>query len=88
MLAHVVMPQDSIIIIESDNCAGKYKFSQHFFDVQQIANTYDKTVIRVFGISGHGKGEVDHVIPFVFTKKEKAKPERYVETDPMAYVPN
>ena len=29
--------------------------------MQNIANKYEKTVFQVFGIAGHGKGEVDHI---------------------------
>ena len=61
MLSEVEMQDDSVIIIESDNCTSQYKSSKHFYDTQNIANKYEKTVFRVFGIAGHGKGEVDHV---------------------------
>ena len=61
MLESVAIPDDVIIIIESDNCSAQYKSSQHFSDMQDISNKYNKTLIQVYGIAGHGKGEVDHV---------------------------
>ena len=45
----------------SDNCTSQYKSSKHFYNMQNIANKYEKTVFQVFGNTGHGKGEVDHV---------------------------
>ena len=53
--------QCGIFGIISDNCASQYKCAAHFWDLQQIANTYNTTLIRFYGIAGHGKGEVDHV---------------------------
>ena len=49
------------IIIDSDNCSSQYNSGLHFYHLQEIANNYDCTVIRTYGIPGHGKGEVDHV---------------------------
>jgi hypothetical protein len=49
------------IIIESDNCCKQYKSAEHFYDLLCISNNTNKPIIRVFGIAGHGKGEVDHV---------------------------
>lgn len=57
----VEIPTEMKILIESDNCSSQYKSSQHFHDLQLLANQFNRTVIRVFGIAGHGKGEVDHV---------------------------
>ena len=51
----------SVIVIGSDNCATQYKCAVHFWALQQIANTYNTTLIRFYGIAGHGKGEVDHI---------------------------
>ena len=51
---------DAVIVIKSDNCLGQYK-SHHFTNMQHLANKLNHTVIRVFGIADHGKGEVDHV---------------------------
>ena len=49
------------IIIESNNCKSQYKCAAHFPDIQNVADTFNVTIIRVFGIPEHGKGEVDHV---------------------------
>ena len=46
------------IVIESDNCRAQYKWAKHFNDLQSLANKLGKTVIRIYGIAGHGKGEV------------------------------
>lgn len=56
-----MMSEDTKILIESDNCSSQYKSTEHFADLQDLANQYQRTVIRVYGIAGHGKGEVDHV---------------------------
>ena len=50
-----------VIVIESDNCSNQYKSAQHFFHLQELANIFKKDIIRIHGIAGHGKGEVDHV---------------------------
>ena len=55
------VPDDAVIVIESDTCSGQYKPSHHFTDMQHLANKFNHTVIRVFDIADHGKGEVDHV---------------------------
>lgn len=57
----VQIDANDTIIIESDNCAAQYKSSEHFWDCQNLANQYNKKLIRIFGIAWHGKGEVDHV---------------------------
>ena len=51
----------SYCIIESDNCTSQYKSAAHFYDLQEIANKNEIAIVRVFGIAGHGKGEVDHI---------------------------
>ena len=55
------MSNSDVIIIDSDNCASQYKSGLHFYHLQEISNNYDISVIRTYGIPGHGKGEVDHV---------------------------
>ena len=35
--------------------------SQHFYDLQNLANKHKKIIIRIHGIAGHDKEEVDHV---------------------------
>ena len=61
MLDSTYMPDDAVILIESDNCSSQYKSCHHFVDMQDLADKFKRRVIRVFGIAGHGKGEVDHV---------------------------
>ena len=52
---------DKNVIIHSDNCKAQYKSAKHFYGVQCLANQLNRTIIRVFGVANHGKGEVDHV---------------------------
>ena len=49
------------IVIESDNCSAQYKCTAHFFKLQSVSNERNATMIRCYGVAGHGKGEVDHV---------------------------
>jgi len=49
------------IVIESDNCSQQYKSASHFYSMKQLADKFLFTVIRIYGIAEHGKGEVDHV---------------------------
>ena len=49
------------IVIESDNMPSQYKLLQHFSDLQNLANKHKKIIIRIYGIVGHGKGEVDYL---------------------------
>lgn len=48
-------------VIDSDNCTAQYKSGLNFHHYQQIADDYNKTLIKMYGIPSHGKGEVDHV---------------------------
>ena len=45
------------ILIESDNCFNQYKCSQHFYHLQAISNKFNKNIIHVYGVAGHGKGD-------------------------------
>ena len=47
-------------LIEGDKCSGQYKLGHHFFHLQLLANSQNGMVVRLWGIEGHGKGEVDH----------------------------
>ena len=49
------------ILIESNYCFNQYKCAQHFYHLQSISNKFNKNLIQVYGVAGHGKGEVDHV---------------------------
>ena len=55
------IPDGVKLVIESDNCSGQYKSTQHFSHLQLLSNTWNRVIIRLYGIAGHGKGEVDHV---------------------------
>jgi hypothetical protein len=52
---------DKVIVTKSDNCAKDYKCAAHFDKLQRIEDSYNTTLIRIYGVPGHGKGEVDHV---------------------------
>ena len=61
MLSDIEFPQKCTIVIESDNYTSQYKSLQHFHDLQEISTKYNRMLVRVFGIAGHYKGEIDHV---------------------------
>ena len=50
----------SCIIVENDRCAAKNKCAEHFAKLQKIVDKYNVPVIHCYGITGHGKCEVDH----------------------------
>ena len=52
------LPQLSHYVIRSDN-AVHFKSAQCFFDLQEIANEFVSVIVRCYGITGHGKGEID-----------------------------
>ena len=39
----------------------KNKSEQHFHDLQSVATKYKIKIIRIYGIAGHGKNEIDTV---------------------------
>ena len=47
------------IIITSDNFYVQYKSSHSFYHLQKLSNKLNIQIIRVYGIPGHGKNEVD-----------------------------
>ena len=53
------MPE--MCIIESDNCNAQYKSAQHFETIHCLSTTFKIPIVRIFSITGHGKGEADHV---------------------------
>ena len=61
MLTDIDVINKNMIVIESDNCTAQYKSSEHFQSLIDLSTELDTQIIRVYGISGHGKGEVDHV---------------------------
>lgn len=46
------------IIIESGNGRCQHKSAQHFYDIQQLAHKLEKSIIRIYGVEGHGKRSV------------------------------
>ena len=60
MLSDIEIPQECTIVIESGNCTWQYKSAQYFHGLQEISTKYNRMLVWVFGITGHGKGEIDH----------------------------
>ena len=58
MLSEEDLVNCDVIVIDSDNCSAQYKSGLHFYHLQEISNSYDKAVVRMYGIPGHGKGEI------------------------------
>ena len=56
--ALTVLPVSDTSFFRSDN-ASNYKSTQAFNDIQEISNKWGITVVRVYGLAVHGKGEVD-----------------------------
>ena len=83
MFSTLEVPERIPIVIESDNCSGQYKSCQHFFHLQSLANQLNCDIVRMYGIAGHGKGEVDHVggIAKVSVRKEIAAGEVFEKSD-------
>ena len=61
MLETLNMKPGETTSISSDNCTSQYKSSQHFHDLQTIATKYNIRIIRIYGVAGHGKNEIDTV---------------------------
>ena len=53
-----LLPPSNTVFIRSDN-ATHYKSAENFHDLQLLSNNLTSTVVRVYGIAGHGKGEID-----------------------------
>ena len=49
------------VIITSDNCCSQYKSAKNFTDLQALADEFNIKIIRIYGVAGHGKNEVDTV---------------------------
>ena len=56
--------RNEVIIIKSDNVPTQYKNKYAFFSMQQLADTYNCTILRTYGAAGHGKGVVDSMSPW------------------------
>ena len=61
MLADEDVSSYDCVVIDSDNCSGQYESVLNFHHLQELSDVHNITVIRMYGIPGHGKGEVDHV---------------------------
>ena len=59
MLGEMDIEHGSTLIVFSDNCSCQYKSSQNFHDLQAVSTKYNIKVIRIYGIPGHGKNEID-----------------------------
>ena len=54
LISRLAGDQNKVSVIENNNCKSHYKSAGHFFD-----SFGEKSY--VFGIAGHGNGEVDYV---------------------------
>ena len=61
MVEGVKFEEYDCCLIESDNCQH-YKSAESFHDSQDFANKWNIPLIRVFGIAGHGKGELSKLL--------------------------
>ena len=61
MLSEEDVAAHDLIVVDSDNCTSQYKSVLDLHHYQMIANDYNKTLIKMYGVPSHGKGEVDHV---------------------------
>ena len=61
MLSEVTLKEQSNIVIITGNCASQYKSALNFHDLQKIANKTKSQIIKIYGILGHGKNEIDCV---------------------------
>ena len=63
-------------IIQSSNCCLQYISAQHFGNIQNICNKVSVPIIHLLSVTGHGKGEVNHIGGLV-----KCSTCRYMGTD-------
>ena len=56
--------KDETVIIKSDNAPSQYKNKYAFASMQNLANKYNVTIVRIFGAAGHGKGLIDAMSSF------------------------
>ena len=61
MLSDVEIDPGTTVIVTSDNCCSQYKSAQNFSDLQRISNDYQINILRIYGVAGHRKNEVDTV---------------------------
>ena len=61
MLSSLDLDEGTCVIVTSDNCTAQYKSAQNFDDLNQLATEFRIIIVRIYGIAGHGKNEVDTV---------------------------
>ena len=52
---------DSMLVLESDNCSNQYKSAESFYRLQQLSDLYSIPICCIYGVAAHGKNEVDSV---------------------------
>ena len=50
--------------IKSDNAPTQYKKRYAFESLQELANEFNLTIVRIYGAAGHGKGLIDSMSSF------------------------
>ena len=61
--------KNETVIIKSDNASTQYKNQDAFFLLQQIANKYNVTILRIYGAAGHGEDLIDAMSRFGESKE-------------------
>ena len=61
MIMFAGVEEGTSVIVTSDNCSSQYKSAKNFDDLQRLADEFLITIIRIYGVAGHGKNEVDSV---------------------------
>ena len=56
-------------MIKSNNAPSQYKNKWAFGSIQQLADKYNVTIIRVYGIAGHGKVLIDARLEYLTPKE-------------------
>ena len=54
----------AILRNKSDNCSTQYKCGKVFNELSQLAQKWNRSVVKYYGPSGHGKGLVDAMSAF------------------------
>ena len=73
MLEESKLEEGETLVIESDNCTSQYKSVEHFDGLVKLAPRNNVKIIRIYGVAGHGKGEIDHVGGIAKVYRPKAK---------------
>ena len=61
ILVNVEIPPGETMIIVSDNCSSQYKSALHFYHLLQLSKMLNVKIIRIYGVAGHGKSDVNCV---------------------------